>query len=436
MISAQITVLFLLLLLLLAVYLFYLFYTKLLDLRQVTAENQKYSYHLNIVHELLLRDKKNLTLESLLDTLISSHQTETHYDVYAYLVVDKNFLLFKSFINNPVSSDYVRTLQKILLEKLVKANKLNKEIESYTIQEYISGHVLNNSLKDAPKNYFLIPVKFRGLNKGYMAVSTKGKSPFLAEEKDFVKNTVSFSISFLERVQNLTNVGLIRDDYVNNIVHDLRTPLTIISGNADMLIKRNKQLKKGKKIIMYKDIKYSAVRLLNIVNNLLDVAKIESGKVMVSSKAYNIVPIFHEEAERFRSIIEERGIKYLVTVPSKPVVLNFDKDLTSRIIENLISNANKYTQKGSIKVSLEVVKEFVVVQVTDTGVGLKPSEKKHLFSKFEQMIQPADSKAKSTGLGLVISKNLVEAQGGSMSVKSTKGKGSTFSFKLPMPESR
>lgn len=269
-----------------------------------------------------------------------------------------------------------------------------------------------------------------------MAVSTKGKSPFLAEEKDFVKNTVSFSISFLERVQNLTNVGLIRDDYVNNIVHDLRTPLTIISGNADMLIKRNKQLKKGKKIIMYKDIKYSAVRLLNIVNNLLDVAKIESGKVMVSSKAYNIVPIFHEEAERFRSIIEERGIKYLVTVPSKPVVLNFDKDLTSRIIENLISNANKYTQKGSIKVSLEVVKEFVVVQVTDTGVGLKPSEKKHLFSKFEQMIQPADSKAKSTGLGLVISKNLVEAQGGSMSVKSTKGKGSTFSFKLPMPESR
>lgn len=224
-----------------------------------------------------------------------------------------------------------------------------------------------------------------------------------------------------------------REDFTSMMVHDLRAPLTVMSGSADILIKRDGTLKKEQRTQLLFDIKKGANSLLEIVNDLLDVAKMEHGKFKLHPDVLDITLFAKTKAEYFRSLVEERGLDYIIKVPNEKIFVEFDENLIGRVLSNLISNANKFTEKGVITFKLEKIKnQMIKISITDTGVGISKDSQKHLFNKFEQLRNPVDSKQKGTGLGLVISKNIIKEHGGDIGVDSKVGEGSVFWFTLPI----
>jgi K+-sensing histidine kinase KdpD len=414
-----------------SVYLGYLYFCSKKDLQIANSNEKIHAYQLDVLNELLSATKTGLNIEGLLDILISSINSVTNLDVAAYVIRDRNTFNFKCHVASPVGSSYVKELEKLCLESLANKLSLDANWKDRKLNEYISGHVLNSS-NVFFNSYFLVPVKYRGEITAVMAISSVKQKEFVSGEKKLVKQIIKSSVFFLEKTQALTGVGLISDQYVNMVLHDLRTPLTVINGTSSILLKRGSKLKPTQIRGLYKDIKHSAAKLNSILNNLLDVARIQSGRVKITKRETEIVKFFKENVEDFRSLIEDRGIKYVVKAPKTQIKAHIDTGVTARILDNLISNANKYTEKGSIKVLLSKHKNKLKFTVKDTGIGMTAEEKEQLFNKFVQVAKPVDAGQKSTGLGLVIVKQLVHEQGGKIGVNSTKNKGSEFYFTLPI----
>lgn len=226
-----------------------------------------------------------------------------------------------------------------------------------------------------------------------------------------------------------------RDDFTSMMVHDLRAPLTVIRGTTDLLIKRDKDLSLAKRLELDQQMRTSAGSMLDIVNNLLDIAKTEAGKFKIEPVEGDLAAFVKENAAPFAQLAAERKIGYEVRTPVSKINLAFDPEGLRRVLSNLISNAIKFTAEGKVTVTLARRRGMVVGEVTDTGLGLSTDQQKRLFNKFEQMRNPLDPEQKGTGLGLVVAKSIIEAHGGKISVKSRPGKGSTFSFQLPYKSS-
>jgi len=270
------------------------------------------------------------------------------------------------------------------------------------------------------------------VNKKLKIANLKSKNCFLyIKAIDIDKDNL---LVYLQDITAQEKLKQTRKDNTNMMVHDLRAPLTVIKDVADVLIKRGKELKNSQKDEMLVDIKSSAQTLLNSVNNLLDVAKIESDEFIVSKNLQDFGKFVRLKSEHFKSVVKKRGIEFFVKVPKQSVYAEFDPILLERVLNNLISNANKYTKKGSIEVKMETKGKKAVVSIKDTGIGMSSKRKKELFSKFIQPGKPVSKSFKSSGLGLVIAKSIIEKHKGTINVKSSEGRGSTFTFTLPLSE--
>jgi signal transduction histidine kinase len=222
-----------------------------------------------------------------------------------------------------------------------------------------------------------------------------------------------------------------KDDFISMIVHELRSPLTIIKGTSDMLIKRGDTFEKEQNRTLLTQIRDDSTRLLNLVSDLLDSAKIEAGKITLIKKMADINKLILKQVTDFMPISLEKKITLSVDTDSRIGVFNFDSDRIEQVLTNLISNALKFTSEGSIHVTSKLIEDFVEVSIADTGQGIDDEEKQKLFNKYMQLHEPK-TKEKGTGLGLVISKGIVEAHGGQIWVSDNNPQGSVFRFKLPV----
>lgn len=223
-----------------------------------------------------------------------------------------------------------------------------------------------------------------------------------------------------------------RKDFTSMMVHDLRAPLNVMYGTSDLLAKRSSELEKTKLDELLFEIKNSSHNMLGIVNDLLDEAKIESGKFVPQKSENDIADLIKEQVTFFKSLAERKSL-YLKTEFSQEFVkFSFDKDQISRVLANLISNGIKFTKEGGVTVKFSTKEKEVQVSVIDTGCGINEEQKGRLFNKFEQMRSPVDPTQKGTGLGLVIAKGIVEAHNGKMWVESDGKSGASFNFTLPL----
>jgi signal transduction histidine kinase len=229
-----------------------------------------------------------------------------------------------------------------------------------------------------------------------------------------------------------------KDEFFSIASHELRTPLTAIKGNTSMIMSYFPELLKDKDVKeMLSDIHTSSIRLIDIVNDFLDVSRIEQGKIVFKNEAFSIEKIIESVIYEMGPVLKEKKI-YLkfdqMTAQTLPQVWS-DADRTKQIIYNLIGNAAKFTEEGGVTVSAHSEAGFLKVAVTDTGRGIPLDKQELLFRKFQQAgnsLLTRDT-AKGTGLGLYISKMLVERMGGHISLeKSEEGKGTTFGFTLPL----
>lgn len=219
--------------------------------------------------------------------------------------------------------------------------------------------------------------------------------------------------------------------FLASMSHEIRTPMNVIIGLSESI------LSGGDTSSLYDDVKSinkAGETLLEIVNNILDITKIEEGRTTINNKPYNIADMVAELTSIVNISLSEKPIKFSVeTIGNIPSVLNGDEVKIYQVLMNLLSNAVKYTKKGSIKLQIEAVsfgnKATLTFKVIDTGIGIKKSDYERLFKKFERLEQE-QSNIRGTGLGLTITKKLVDMMGGKISFESVYQQGTTFTVVL------
>ena len=221
-----------------------------------------------------------------------------------------------------------------------------------------------------------------------------------------------------------------RKDFTSMMVHDLRAPLNVMYGTSDLLTKRAEEIEKTKFNELLFEIKNSSKNMLNIVNDLLDEAKIEAGKFVPNKSKEDIVELIKRQVKFFQPLADQKSLYLRADIPKESFEFNFDNDQVARVLANLISNGIKFTKEGGITIKLIKNDKAIHVSVIDTGCGINEEQKERLFSKFEQIRSPVDPLQKGTGLGLVIAKGIIEVHGGKMWVESDGKNGASFNFTL------
>ncbi|HVQ44672.1 MAG TPA: HAMP domain-containing sensor histidine kinase [Candidatus Saccharimonadia bacterium] len=232
-----------------------------------------------------------------------------------------------------------------------------------------------------------------------------------------------------------------KDEFFSIASHELRTPLTAIRGNASVIKKYYAESLKDPSLVeMIDDIHESSVRLIEIVNDFLNVSALEQGKIQMNPEALALADAVSEVTRELQALSDAKGLALVVdpSVPAAPLV-TADKQRIKQVIYNLIGNAIKFTDQGSITATARADQNFVYCTVTDTGHGMPPESHRLLFRKFQQAgssLLTRDN-TKGTGLGLYISKLIVELSGGKIELEHSEvGKGSAFTFSLPRAASR
>ncbi len=228
----------------------------------------------------------------------------------------------------------------------------------------------------------------------------------------------------------------VRQDFTAMMVHELRAPLTAVRWSSESLDKAaipGSQIDAAKVKETATTIGAASRNMLELVNDLLDVAKIEAGKFDLNIQEYDIIAILKEQIQTFKALAETKHIELKITAPEK-FVLKCDKIRISQAFENLLSNAIKYSDGGEVMASFaqDQQKNVAIISVKDAGVGIAREDLPMLFSKFRQL-KNVDNARKGTGLGLVVTKGIVEAHGGQIWAESAgENMGTTFSFSLPL----
>lgn len=232
----------------------------------------------------------------------------------------------------------------------------------------------------------------------------------------------------------------VRDEIVANVTHELRTPVNGIKGHTQYLMMTELTKDQSKELKIITDC---CLNMEQLINNILDFSKLEAGKLALDERDFNFMDCMSYLTETNGKLIEEKGLRFVVNVDSAiPPVLYGDDFRLKQILNNLLSNALKFTQKGYI--ALEVAKSMqfnrdieLFFMVMDTGVGIPEEKKDQLFQSFTQVDASISRTYGGTGLGLAITKQLVDMMKGSIRLESEPGKGSTFSFSVRMriPES-
>jgi len=233
-----------------------------------------------------------------------------------------------------------------------------------------------------------------------------------------------------EQNERLKELDRMKSEFLSTAAHELRTLLTSILGFSEILLKR--KLDEEKKNKFLKIINEESVSLSSLINDLLDLSRIESGiGFKIKKVPSEIKEVILENVDFFRAQTDKHTFK--VNLPHDLVKIEADKNKINQVMENLISNAVKFSpQGGEITVSIEQSEEKAKISITDTGIGIPEKDLSHVFEKFYRAENASSEAIGGTGLGLAIVKYIVESHAGKIWVESKLGKGSTFSFTLPI----
>ena len=241
----------------------------------------------------------------------------------------------------------------------------------------------------------------------------------------------------VERIQiqmeNLKQADRLRRELVANVSHDLRTPLATLQGYVETLLLKNKSLtEKDRKLHLEIAIQHCQ-RLSNLVDELFELAKLDSREIEVQSEPFNINELAHDVVQKFNLLAEERQITIQIDHNPQLPFVNADIAMIERVIENLLDNAVRHTSPGgSIRLTFSAQNGDISVCVIDTGCGIAEEDLPHIFDRFYHRDRTQASKAGYSGLGLAIAKRILELHNKTIRVESKAGAGTTFTFFLPV----
>jgi PAS domain S-box-containing protein len=236
-----------------------------------------------------------------------------------------------------------------------------------------------------------------------------------------------------QRAETLTELDAAKTAFFSNVSHEFRTPLTLILGPVDELLRRttgvDEQARQELELIHR-----NGLRLSKLVNTLLDFSRIQAGRMRAQFEAADLPAVTAELASVFRSAIDRAGLTFIVDCPRLDRSVQLDREMWEKVVLNLLSNALKFTFEGSITVRVgreDTPESRAIVTVTDTGIGIPAGEMPRLFERFHRIETSRARSTEGSGIGLALVKELVGLHGGTITADSREGSGSTFSIRLP-----
>jgi len=254
-----------------------------------------------------------------------------------------------------------------------------------------------------------------------------------------VTQLVSYANSMVELKDQADEANKAKSDFLSNMSHEIRSPMNVIIGMTDVMLRDDLSETQRDSLL---NIQSSGRALLTIINDILDFSKIESGKMEIVEDDYDLPRLIKEFEYVFNTKIKDKPVNFVKDIDSEiPTWLIGDSVRIKQVIQNFIDNAIKFTDSGSITLSIKLLekKEDTVklhFAVSDTGQGIKDEDKGKLFTVFTQVDTKKNHKKGGSGLGLSISKRLIEMMGGNVSLESTYGEGTTFSFDIEQKVSK
>jgi signal transduction histidine kinase/DNA-binding response OmpR family regulator len=234
-----------------------------------------------------------------------------------------------------------------------------------------------------------------------------------------------------QRSEALTEIDRVKTNFFSNVSHEFRTPLTLMLGPLEESMSEAELVPERFRERM-KVVHRNGLRLLKLVNSLLDFSRIEAGRARANYEPTDLATLTADIASNFRSATEKAGLDLQIDCPVLPESVYVDRDMWEKIVLNLLSNAFKFTFEGSIRVDLKVKGRAIELGVHDTGTGIPAAELPRLFERFHRIDGARGRSFEGSGIGLALVKELVDGHGGSLRVESVEGRGTDFFVCLPL----
>lgn len=326
---------------------------------------------------------------------------------------------------------------------IIRVNEAVEKMAGYTQEEMKGMHVSQLSLHAPDETYYQLRANM--VDKLFAEGRVTGlESEWKSKKGELVP--IELNAALLKDKEGLVVGGVIgirdirerkkleemKNDFISSISHELRTPLTSVKGSIDNLLdgiagKLNDDQREYLAII-----NNESDRLVRLINDLLDLNKLEAGSITLFPEEIEYIALVAQVVFSLKELAHEKGLTLEMEASSKEILFKADRDRINQILINLINNAVKFTERGGIKVVVENPKnQSVTTRVIDTGIGIPQDGLDRVFDKFYQLNKPRTGTSRGSGLGLSITKNLVEMHGGKIWVESEEGTGSEFYFTLP-----
>lgn len=405
--------------------------------------------------ELTTLINSGLLLDDILEIVYLNFQDVIPYNRIGFALIEDDGRTVRAYWNKSDRSEmrllngYTAPLKGSSLETIIKTRqpRIINNLEAYLAARpnSLSSRLI---VQEGLRSSLTCPLIAGGVPVGFIFFSSIEPDTYTAEHVDILKRIAGQLAVTLEKgrltselagqkqaieEQNLElrRLNELKNDFIGIAAHDLRNPISNIRVAATLLLESARNLSVNERAALLRDIDLQATHMLDLLNELLDYTQIETGKLQLKLEYFDLGRFVAEATERQALIAAPKGTRvYLQAAPSG--VVQADPDRLRQVVDNLISNAIKYSPPGStVTVGVSRLDSGWRVNVQDEGPGITPEDRQHLFKDFARLSAQPTGGEKSTGLGLAISRRVVEAHGGEIGVDSTPGRGANFWFTLP-----